>query len=70
MVMKRAKIKVGFVVEEEIVSELDSVVKCSRDLQTSRSEPVDSILAAFFNKQEKPVDTARKLLIMRRKGLI
>jgi len=68
--MKGAKIKVGFAIEEEIVKELDSVVKCSKDLKTSRSELVDAILAAFFNKQEKPVEKARKLLIIRRKGLI
>jgi len=68
--MKGAKIKVGFAVKEEIVKELDSVAKCSKDLNTSRSELVDAILAAFFNKQEKPVEKARKLLIMRRKGLI
>jgi len=33
--MKGAKIKVGFAIEEEIVRELDSVVKSSRDLQTA-----------------------------------
>jgi len=68
--MKGAKIKVGFAIEEEIVRELDSVVKFSRDLQASRSELVDAILAVFFKNQEKPVEKARKLLIMRRKGLI
>jgi len=68
--MKGAKIKVGFAIEEEIVRELDSVVKSSRDLQASRSELVDAILAAFFKRQEKSVEKARKLLIMRRKGLI
>jgi len=46
------------------------VVKCSRNLQASRSELVDAILAAFFKRQEKPVEKARKLPIMRRKGLI
>jgi len=68
--MKRAKIKVGFAIEEEIVKELDAIVKCSKDLKTSRSELVDAILAAFFNKQEKPVEKTRKLLIIRRKRLI
>ena len=68
--MKGAKVKVGFAIEEEIVRELDSVVKFSRDLQASRSELVDAILAVFFKNQEKPVEKARKLLIMRRKGLI
>ena len=68
--MREAKIKVGFVVEEEIVKELDSVVKCSKDLQTIRLELVDAMLAAFFNKQGRSVAKARKLLVMRRKGLI
>lgn len=68
--MKGAKIKVGFAIEEEIVRELDFVVKSSRDLQASRSELVDAILAAIFKRQEKTVEKARKLLVMRRKGLI
>ena len=68
--MKGAEIKVGFAIGEEIVKELDSVVKCSKDLQTIRLELVDAMLAAFFNKQERSVAKARKLLVMRRKGLI
>lgn len=68
--MKRAKFKAGFAIEEEIVKELDLIVKSSRDLQASRSELVDAILAAFFKSQKKPVEKARKLLIMRRKELI
>lgn len=68
--MKVVKIKVGFAIDEEIIKELDSVAEASRDRQTSRSELVDAILAAFFNNQEKPVEKARKLLIMRRKELI
>ena len=45
---------------------------CHRDGSGQRRalELVDAILAAFFTRQEKPVEKARKLLIMRRKGLI
>lgn len=68
--MKGAKIKVGFAIDEEIIKELDFMVESSRDLQASRSELVDAILAVFFKSQEKPMEKARKLLIMRRKGLI
>ena len=68
--MKGAKIKVGFAIDEEIIKELDSVAESSRDLQASRSELVDAILAAYFNSQERSVEKARKLLIMRRKELI
>ncbi len=68
--MKVVKIKVGFAIDEEIIKELDSAAESSRDLQTSRSELVNAILAAFFNSQERPVEKARKLLIMRRKKLI
>jgi len=68
--MKVVKIKVGFAIDEEIIKDLDSVVESSRDLQTSRSELVDAILAAFFNSQESPVEKARKLLIIRLKELI
>jgi len=68
--MKGAKIKVGFAIDEEIIKELDVMVESSRGLQASRSELVDAILAVFFKSQEKPMEKARKLLIMRRKGLI
>jgi len=68
--MKRAKFKVGFAIDGEIVKELDSMVDSSSDLQISRSELVDAILAAFFNSQKRPVEKARKLIIMRRKSLI
>ena len=54
--MKGTRIKVGFAVEEEIVEELDSIFKSSRDLKVSRSELVDAILVVFFKKQEKPVE--------------
>jgi len=47
--MKGVKIKVGFAIDEEIIKELDSAAESSRDLQTSRSELVNAILAAFFN---------------------
>jgi len=68
--MKEAKIKVGFAIDEEIIKELDFMVESSRDLQASRSELVDAILAVFFKSQEKTMEKARKFLIMRRKGLI
>jgi len=68
--MKRDKVKVGFAVDEEIVKRLDSVVESSRDLQTSRSELADAILAAFFKAQEKPLEKGRRLIILRRKGKI
>lgn len=67
--MKRAKIKVGFAIAGEIIKDLDFIAKSS-EYQVSRSEPVDAILTAFFKGQEKPMEKARKLLIMRRKGLI
>ena len=53
-----------------MVKELDSIVESSEYLQTNRSELVDAISAAFFKGQDKPLEKARKLLIMRRKGLI
>jgi len=68
--MKTRKVKVGFAVEEETVKRLDSIVERSRDLQTSRSELADAILAAFFKTQDKPLEKARKLIILRRKRLI
>lgn len=68
--MKRDKVKVGFAVDEEIVEKLDSIVERSRYLQTSRSELADAILAAFFKAQEKPLETGRRLIILRRKGKI
>ena len=69
-VMKRGKVKVGFSIDEEIVKQLDSVVESSGYLQTSRSELVDAILAAFFKGQEKPLEKGRRLIILRRKGKI
>lgn len=39
--MKRARFKVGFAIEEEIIKELDSMVESSTDLHASRSELVD-----------------------------
>lgn len=68
--MKRAKIKVGFAIDDKIVKELDSIVESSGYLKASRSEFVDAILAAFFKGQKKPREKARSLVIMRRKGLI
>jgi hypothetical protein len=68
--MKKAKIKVRFAIAGEIIKDLDFIAKSSEYLQVSRSEPVDAILTAFFKGQEKPMEKARKLLIMRRKGLI
>jgi len=68
--MKRGKVKVGFSIDEEIVKQLDSVVESSGYLQTSRSELVDAILAAFFKGQEKPLEKGRRLIILRRKGKI
>jgi len=68
--MRSSKVKVGFSIDEETVKQLDSVVERSRDLQTSRSELVDAILAAFFKTQEKPLEKARKLIILRRKRKI
>jgi len=68
--VKGVKVKVGFAIDEEIVKKLDFIVDSSGYLQTNRSELVDAILAAFFKGQDKPVERARELLIMRRKGLI
>jgi len=68
--MRSGKVKVGFSIDEETVKQLDSVVERSRDLQISRSELVDAILAAFFKTQEKPLEKVRKLIILRRKGKI
>ena len=68
--MNKAKVKVGFSIDEKIVRELDSIVESSGYLQASRSEFVDAILAAFFKGQDRPVEKARRLLIMRRKDLI
>lgn len=68
--MKSGKVKVGFSIGEETVKQLDSIVERSRDLQISRSELAAAILAVFFKTQEKPVEKARKLIILRRKGKI
>ena len=68
--MRGAKIKVGFAIDGKIIKELDFIVKSSKYLQVSRSEIVNAILAAFFKGQEKPVEKARRLLIIRRNGLI
>ncbi len=67
--MKIGKVKVGFSVDEQIVKQLDFIVERSKDLQTSRSELVDAILAAFFEGQDKPLEKGRKLVILRRKRL-
>ena len=68
--MKGVKVKVGFAIDKEIVKELDSIVESSEYLQTNRSELVDAMLVAFFKGQDKPAEKARRLLTMRRKGLI
>jgi len=68
--MKGGKVKVGFSIDEETVEQLDCILERSRDLQISRSELVDAMLAAFFKTQEKPLEKGRKLIILRRKGKI
>jgi len=68
--MKGGKVKVGFSIDEETVKQLDSILERSRDLQISRSEMAEAILAAFFKTQEKPLEKVRKLIILRRKEKI
>jgi len=41
-----------------------------QDISRPAAEFVDAILAAFLKEQDRPVEKARRLLIMRRKGLI
>lgn len=68
--MERVKFEAGVAIDEQIIKEPDSMVESSSALRISRSELADAILTAFFNKEEKPVEKAGKLLITRRKRLI
>jgi len=53
--MKSGKVKVGFAGDEQIVKQLDSIVKRSRNLVTSRLGTVGVILVAPFEGQYKPL---------------
>lgn len=68
--MVGVKVKAGIALSRDIVQRLDEVVESSGYLQLNRSELVETILAAFFKGQRTPIEKARELVIMRRKGLI
>jgi len=68
--MVGVKVKAGIALSREILQKLDEVVASSAYLQLNRSELVETILAAFFKGQKTPIEKARELVIMRRKGLL
>jgi len=67
--MKKAKIKVGFAIDEEIIKELDFMVEFSRP----PGQPIRAggrHTRGLLQEPRELMEKARKLLIMRRKGLI
>ncbi|KXB04038.1 transposase [candidate division MSBL1 archaeon SCGC-AAA261O19] len=62
------KIKFGVTIDEELRKELDKIVGESEDLDSSRSEVVETILTAFFKSSVDHAKKARELIIKKRKG--
>ncbi|KXB00745.1 transposase [candidate division MSBL1 archaeon SCGC-AAA259O05] len=62
------EIKFGVTIDEELRKELDKIVGESEDLDLSRSEVVETILAAFFKSSVDHTKKARELIIKKRKG--
>lgn len=61
-----AKAKVGVSLDREILRQIDAIVKSSKHMNISRSQVIESILAAFL---KSPFDHGEKLrdLVVRRR---
>ncbi|KXA90188.1 transposase [candidate division MSBL1 archaeon SCGC-AAA259B11] len=57
------KIKFGVIIDEELRKELDKIVEESEDLDSSRSEVVETILTAFFKSSVDHAKKVRELVI-------
>ncbi|KXB04037.1 transposase [candidate division MSBL1 archaeon SCGC-AAA261O19] len=68
--MKEPKTSFGIRIDEDLVKDLDKIVKESDDLNVSRSEVVESILMAYFKSDTDHVKKARELIIRKRKEKI
>ena len=64
------KVKIGVSLESEILNEIDAIVESSRYLDISRSQVIESILAAFLRSPFDHAEKVRDLVIRRRKELL
>lgn len=62
------KQKIGVALDEEMVERLDKIVEKLDHMNTSRSEAINSILAAFFQGNMDHVEMVSKFTTKKRKG--
>ena len=66
--MNGSKISFGIRIDEELVNKINEIVEKSRYLNASRSEVVETILAAFFKSEINHSEKVRELIIIKRKN--
>ena len=64
------KVKVGVSLYGEILREIDAIVESSKHMNVSRSQVIESILAAFLKSPFDHAEKVRGLVVVRRKGLL
>jgi len=65
-----AKVKVGVSLDGEILREIDAIVESSKHMNISRSQVIESILAAFLKSPFDHGEKVRELVVRRRRELL
>ena len=64
------KAKIGVSLEKEILAEFDTIVEPSKHFNISRSQAIESILAAFLKSPFDHAEKVKDLVLRRRRDLL
>jgi len=62
-----SKAKVGVSIDREILREIDAIVESSKHMNITRSQVIESILAAFLKSPFDHAEKVRDLVVRRRR---